>query len=514
MQDTIPAADVLVTAEDAFPALERLVLGATRRVRCSFRIFDAMTLLQSDEGQAVGTVWLDLIVHKLRQGVNFDIILTDFDPIARPELHEMSWSSLRKLVAADEAAGGPGRLSARVSMHPGRVGWLARLVFWPKVYTELRKTARHMMAMPGPLRREVLLARPGLEPMLVNRDGRLSARRWPLAPLVPATHHQKIAVIDDDALYIGGLDLNDRRWDTREHDRPAPESWHDVQVLLRDKRIVADAHRHIDSFEAINRGADPGDAGAILRTISARRPRNLLRLSPKTVVSELREAHLAQIEAARDFIYIENQFFRDKRVSHALARAGKRHPNLSLVMVLPGAPEELAFGLGSDADSHYGEYLQARAVDRVVRAFGPRALILAPAMKRRARPEDGPARARLHRAPIVYVHAKVSIFDHATAFVSSANLNGRSLSWDTEAGVRLTGDDALAALRKCSSHWMGEERAFLPGETGLAAVTRWRGIVAANVARVPELRDGFLLPYPLHPARLAGRFVPVPEEMV
>ncbi len=56
------------------------------------------------------------------------------------------------------------------------------------------------------------------------------------------------------------------------------------------------------------------------------------------------------------------------------------------------------------------------------------------AQRRRMRLRTRHDRDRLGGAPMIYVHAKVSIFDRSAAIVSSANLNGRSLRWDTEAG--------------------------------------------------------------------------------
>ena len=44
-------------------------------------------------------------------------------------------------------------------------------------------------------------------------------------------------------------------------------------------------------------------------------------------------------------------------------------------------------------------------------------------------------RASLDGAPIIYLHAKASVFNNELAVVSSANLNGRSMRWDTEAGL-------------------------------------------------------------------------------
>ena len=79
----------------------------------------------------------------------------------------------------------------------------------------------------------------------------------------------------------------------------------------------------------------------------------------------------------------------------------------------------------------------------------------------------------------------VSIFDEASAIVSSANLNGRSLKWDTEAGVYLYRRAEVADLRRrVMAHWLpagaGHECFDL---TTAAAV--WGQIARANARRAP-----------------------------
>jgi phospholipase D1/2 len=70
---------------------------------------------------------------------------------------------------------------------------------------------------------------PGLARTADDRDGSPRAALG-LPRLHPATHHQKLAVFDRRRLYIGGLDLDERRWDTPEHDRPGAETWQDLQL--------------------------------------------------------------------------------------------------------------------------------------------------------------------------------------------------------------------------------------------------------------------------------------------
>lgn len=504
----------LITAEQAYPVFERCFLEATKRVRMSFRVFDPFTQLHSESARKIGEIWFDLIAHKLREGLEVEIAITDFDPIAVNAMHAMTWDAMRGLIAAGEASGHPERLKLRAAMHPARVGAVPRALLWYQTWSRLRDTARQIGALPEEEREEMLRLRPGLEGHLAYRGGQLVAKRWPIPELYLATHHQKLAIFDDRWLYIGGLDLDDRRYDTLRHDRPAQETWHDVQLLMGGS-AVADAHRHLDSYLAVNSGGTPEPTGRVIRTLSAHRSPAVLRMSPERKVSEIFDAQRNVFSGARDLLYIETQFMRDRNLARELARAAHAQPDLGLVLVLPAAPEDAAFS-AAGVDARYGDYLQARCVRKIARAFGDRALIVSPAAPRRATKEDRGPRARIWRAPIIYVHAKVTIADGRDAIVSSANLNGRSMHWDTEAGVRLSsGVEVMPLMEACMSHWMGPDALPREGESGRALVARWRGMVHADRAEVPELRKGFLLPYPLRPAWRLGRNLPgVPEAMV
>ncbi|PYE86021.1 phospholipase D-like domain-containing protein [Pseudoroseicyclus aestuarii] len=516
---------VLITASEAYPEFERRFLNAKRRVRMCFRVFDPFTRLRSDEARAIGADWYDLIVHKLRQGLDVELTITDFDPIAVTPLHAATWDSIRAMVAAEEAAGaagpeGIGRLILRPGMHPARVGTVPRLLLSLRSYGEVARLTHRLNRLPMPERIEQLRTRPGLRQHVAWRpEGKLRPRLTPVPEFFPVTHHQKIAIFDDDWLYVGGLDLDERRFDDWAHERPAQETWHDVQLLVQG-RAVQDAHRHLDTFLRVNSGQErPVPTGQLLRTLSSRRRFPVLRMSPAPAVQELEQAHLDQITVARDLLYIETQFLRDRGIARALARAGRRQPGLGLIVVLPAAPETAAFE-APRADAKYGEYLQARCIEKIRRAFGDRVLFVSPAGKRRADETDHGPRAKLFKAPIIYVHAKVAIGDTDSAIVSSANLNGRSLHWDTEAGLRLRaadyGPDAVRDIRTaCMTHWMGEAGPPRDGETGPEVVARWRAQVRADSAREPSTREQFLLPYVLRPALRIARNMPgVPESMV
>ncbi|QQA41863.1 phospholipase D family protein [Pelagovum pacificum] len=504
---------LLLTAAEAYPAFEERVASAQKHINASFRIFDPFTRLRSDAAKKYGNDWFDLLVGKLAEGVSIELRLTDFDPVARTDLHRQTWASLRALWAAGEASGHPENLKARALMHPARSGYLMRALFWPYVRHLVRREVKKLDTMSVEGREEALSLSPLFAPLLDKTNKR--ARFWPPSPLVPATHHQKLAVIDSEWLYIGGLDLDERRYDTPMHNQAPELTWHDVQVLVRGP-VVAEAERHLSEFEDVNNAKHrPGLAGdTFRRTLSAKRTTGLAHISPKTISEELLHTNLDGIASARNLIYIETQFFRDRRIAKALAEAARTYPDLHMVAVLPAAPEDVAFMGDAGPDARFGEFQQARAVMKVTEAFGPRVFFASPARSAR-QGEPKTRRDHLDGAPIIYVHAKLAVFDGQRAIVSSANLNGRSLSWDTEAGLRL--EDAATAellLQRCLDHWT-ISKGPKATDGGRAIVDSLRDLAVEDRARDPEKRQGLLLPYSVTPARRFGRNLPgIPEKMV
>ncbi|RGP37035.1 phospholipase [Pseudotabrizicola alkalilacus] len=510
------APQLFITAAEAYPALERAFLDAQSEIIASFLVFDPETRLRSAEGKAVGERWFDLIVHCLQRGVQITLTLSDFDPIARAAMHRGTWRSLRLLQAAAEVAGpGAARLTASAARHPAQTGSLPRLLLSPVIMSRIWRTSRWLNRQPAEIRAAALRDMPGVRALtVVGGDGRVRPRLWPLPRLFPGTHHQKIAVFDRKRLYIGGLDLNERRFDSPEHEQSADQTWHDVQVLLEGP-VAADAALHLEVFQAVTAGqVPPIDTGALLVTLSQQRRRPLVRFGPKPVVQSIFDAHCAAIARARGLIYLESQYFRDSRLTRALCDAAAKSPDLELILMLPGAPEELAFDGREGLDSQLGEWHQARCLRRLQRAFGKRLFIGSAAQQKRAQPQQKHGRDQLANAPLIYIHAKVSVFD-TVAIVSSANLNGRSMRWDTEAGVQLTEPQVVADVRKrCMSHWLpgGADDRFFTPETAVAA---WRGLALSNTARTPEDRQGFVLPYDVRVAEKFGTAIPfLPPELV
>ncbi|MGZ9811488.1 phospholipase D-like domain-containing protein [Pseudoroseicyclus sp. H15] len=509
--ETTGRLQLLITAAEAYPAFERLILRAEREVVMGFRIFDPRTLLRTPEAQKVGTTWSDLIVDALRRGVRVTLWLSDFDAAAATDLHISTWNTVRILCGVREMAGEAGKnLTIHPRLHPARPGTLPRLFFSPIIRMRLSSVAKQAMKEAREGESRGLSLMPGVRAMLKRRfgDG---------MPSWPVSHHQKLASVDGRWLYIGGLDLNERRWDTLDHDQGSEGTWHDIQALIDDPALAEAGRAHLMNFDDVTEArARPVAAPGLLRTISARRKKShFFRFSPREVLKEIEECHHVRIAESSHLIYLETQFFRDRGLARALAERAQKMSGLKLILVVPGAPETVAFNEPPDLDGRYGDYLQLWCIEHVRRAFGPeRLLIASPAQPRQLDERDSLApRAKIAGAPIIYLHAKLSVFDGRSAIVSSANLNGRSLHWDTEAGVELTGQNEVDLVRRrIQKFWLNEPADLFPLDD---AFQHWTDRVEENGRLPPEKRRGFLVPYDEAAAvETSVRLPGVPEAMV
>lgn len=527
--------DVLVTAAEGFPAFERLWLGAEREIWASFRIFDLRTQLRSPEALAVGETWGDLVTHVLARGVKVRMVLSDFDPSVATWLHRGTWAQMRRFYGAAEMAGDAADLQIVAAIHPAQSAAALRTLLWPGIQARMSAWTARLNDLDATARLAELRDSPGIHDRLIlNPDDMAVGAKLARAPaLHPCSHHQKLFVVDRRTLAIGGLDLDERRWDTPEHNCPGHETWHDVSVVVEGEAVPA-AQAHIESFldtVAGLREPDPPTPGFI-RTLSRRRRRNWLSIGPEPLVAEHRQAHSDGIARAQRLIYLETQYFRDRALAEELAEAAAAKPDLGLILLLPGAPEDIAYEGNLGLDARHGEQLQADAVRLVQAAFGDRCFVGGVAQPREA--DDPPpvitltgagplpatmvthtGRHGLLGAALIYLHSKVSIFDDALAIVGSANLNGRSMDWDTEASVVL---DLPEDVRRVREKVM---RAWLPaGSTAsdldpAQVVARWRALAEANAGLDPDRRSGFLLPFDVQAAADFGKTVPgMPDAMV
>ncbi len=484
----------LITAAEMFPALERLVLGATDEVLLSFRIFDARTLLRSDEAQALGLkTWADLIAHVAARDVSIRFLLADFDPVFAADLHRAAWASA-------------GQFASRLTDHPKAEIICALHDCAPAPLWEWA------FALPIRKRLADLRQRPHetLTPMQLQAlQGNYHLR--------PVTLHQKFAVIDRRDAIIGGIDVDERRWDDDDHDQRPEDTWHDVSMEVTGP-VVHDLRRHFSDCWSRARGhcgtafsaqtTDVPDApgtGAthgprLLRTLSTRGT-GAARFSPVTEDRDHEVAHLDAFARAKDTIYIETQFLRHYPLAQALADRAAQVPDLQLILVIPTEPERVIFGRDNGMTARHAQALQLRCLRLLRRAYGDRLAIVSPAQPRPA-PEGTPMPVK--GSGIIYLHSKVTLVDDTIGIVGSANLNGRSLLWDTEASVIFDDAQVITGLRdRLAEKWLGDTH-----HDNTRAAT-WLHSAEKASQQPPDNRRAMILPYPEGRNRRFARYVPV-----
>jgi phosphatidylserine/phosphatidylglycerophosphate/cardiolipin synthase-like enzyme len=283
-----------------------------------------------------------------------------------------------------------------------------------------------------------------------------------------ASHHQKAVIIDDVLAFCGGGDIGPERWDTPAH-------------LDDDSRRVKTRHAHgkderdFDSRHEVMgvvAGAPAQALGALFRERWARatgqhlpapapaapiwpagvepqfrniavgfsRTNGAWRRYPE--IREVERLHLAAIAAAQRCIYMENQYYTSPLIAAALARR----------LAEPNGPEVVLVGT-----EHSPSYFDQATMDRTRVRFLER-LTRADAYGRFQAYSPVTMLGR-----IIIVHAKLTIIDDRLLRIGSANLNNRSLGFDTECDMSFeaaVGDAQaqaeIAALRtRLAAHWLG-----------------------------------------------------------
>jgi phospholipase D1/2 len=260
-----------------------------------------------------------------------------------------------------------------------------------------------------------------------------------------ASHHQKLVVVDRAVAFVGGMDLCFSRWDRRDHATGDPDRrdrrgrsygpYHDIQCWLEGDAVdtltgwFGERWRRATG-EALSLPPLPVARGADVEAslpVAAERI-GLARTQPRLIepaveaIDELRALHLDAIAAARQLIYVENQYLSSDDVHRALlARlAEPSEPPLEVVLILPARTkalkERLSLGLR-----------QARIL-RELTAAAERGGHHLGAYYTTAPGGAGDAAE-------VYIHAKLLTVDDRFLLISSANLTNRSMGLDTELGV-------------------------------------------------------------------------------
>jgi len=301
---------------------------------------------------------------------------------------------------------------------------------------------------------------------------------------IGACHHQKMIVIDDAVAFCGGGDIGPDRWDTPEHldddprrektpsDNKCFDSRHEVMGLVDGPPAMAlgDLFRErwrratgesLAAPEPAAPDAWPDCVHPDFREVSVGFSRTSGAWRGWPQVGEAKALSLASIAAARDCIYLENQYFTSPIIAEALAARLEEADGPEVILV---------------STQHSPSYFDQMTMDRTRSNFIKRL-------------KGADAHGRFHAySPVttlgrtIIVHAKLAIIDDVLLRIGSANMNNRSTGFDTECDLTLEADGETAvasravigAIRtRLLAHWLGcsipTMEAALAGEGSVGA---------------------------------------------
>ena len=283
------------------------------------------------------------------------------------------------------------------------------------------------------------------------------------------SHHQKIVVIDGTLAFTGGMDLAGGRWDTPDHRANDPRRGyppsHDIQAMVDGPaaaaltEIVRERWRRavgtpIPEADQGSRGW-PEEAATDMVDV----PVAISRTDPLASCREIEKLHLDLIAAAREFLYIENQYLTGSLAADALAQRLQDVDGPEVVIVIP-------LNNYGWIEDHTVEVLRYRQVRRLRAAdrFG-RLRICYPTV------------GGLQNDSIV-VHSKILVADDRFFRVGSANLTNRSMALDTECDLTIeaTGPPEQAAIARLRNRLLGEHLG-LPADTVEERLANHRSLI-------------------------------------
>ncbi|MGI9045475.1 MAG: VTT domain-containing protein [Burkholderiales bacterium] len=254
---------------------------------------------------------------------------------------------------------------------------------------------------------------------------------------VGGSHHQKIVVIDDAIAFSGGLDLTCGRWDTSEHlanhpgrisdGKPYPP-FHDLMIAVDGEaaralaEIARQRWRWATKKELKAHGVVsvswPKEIKVDLENTGVAIARTIPGYEVRREVREFEDMYFDMIAAARRIIYIENQYFTSFRIGDALAARLQDDDCPEIVLVIRQASDGWLEGPTMGAlRTRLLKRLRAADKNKRLRAYYPVA------------PDLG--------ATCINVHSKMIAIDDEIVRIGSANLNNRSMGFDTECDLAI-----------------------------------------------------------------------------
>ena len=297
------------------------------------------------------------------------------------------------------------------------------------------------------------------------------------------SHHQKIVVVDDRLAFVGGIDLTGHRWDTPEHrlDDPrrttpmgkAYEPYHEVVTMaegpiaarlgeLCRERWRRTGVRRLPPVEPSSRSLWPADSEPDLQDVGVAIVRNEPGFGGRPPVQEVEALFLESIAAARETLFVENQYFTSQRLADAFAARLREPDGPELVVVGPDKCE------GWLEQKTMGALRERRLAELVQADLHGRLRLLYPIASR-------------SQQVCTFVHSKVMVADDELLRVGSANLSNRSMSVDSECdlAVEAGGDERVRQRIRAVRDRLVAEHLGRPASEVAEAVSRTGSLCAA-----------------------------------
>jgi len=302
-------------------------------------------------------------------------------------------------------------------------------------------------------------------------------------------HHQKVLVIDDAIAFCGGGDIGPDRWDTPLHldddprrektrrDNKCFDSRHEVMAvvdgpaaaalggLFRDRWLRATGES-LGPSPPVAPPPWPGLKPPMLTDVDVGLSRTQSAWKNYPEIRENEALHIDAIRGAKSCIYMENQYFTSPIIADELARR----------LTEPEGPEVLLVS-SEQSPSYFDQATMDRTRLKFIRTL-----------------KDADRHGRFNAyCPVttlgrtIIVHAKLTIIDDGLLRIGSANINNRSMGFDTECDLTLQASGpgseanrrAITLLRsRLLAHWLGCTEALMDDEIVSA------GAVGAAVERL------------------------------
>jgi len=277
-----------------------------------------------------------------------------------------------------------------------------------------------------------------------------------------ASHHQKVVVVDDRVAFVGGVDLSRWRWDTPEHKPDDPRRvdpngkpyppFHDLMMLVEGDAAarLGDLARErwrrargsvITPPPVPAESPWPSSVSRELSDIPVAIARTEPAFAGREAVSEIKQLYIDAIGAARQGIYIENQYFTAHCLADALAARLAEPDGPDVVLVLPAKT-------GGWLEQVTMDVVRGRILDRMQAA-------------------DQHDRLRVYYPHMpglgddcISVHSKLLIIDDRLLRIGSSNTSNRSMGLDTECDLaiesREAGDDIAGYIGRLRARLLAE----------------------------------------------------------